>query len=97
MIKSKKTAFVGGGQGLQARRVRAIESLLILVVKNKRRFIEASQRASETHGFAARWGGRMLRSWTRQYMKTQKLPKSCKGHHAKVYTLLSDPAIATEL
>jgi len=69
-IRSKRTAFVGGGHGLQARCVRAMESLLMLVVKNKMHFVESSQHASKAHGFAAQWGGRMLHSWTHQYMKT---------------------------
>ena len=95
--KAKKTKFVGGLQGLQARRAHAMESALALVVKNGRHLIDASQRAAETHGFAMAWGSRMLRSWIHHWMKTRELPKSMKGRHVKVFTLLSDPTIAAEL
>ena len=94
---AKKTMFVGGHQGLQARRAHAIESALALVVKNGQHFIDASHRAAETHGFAMAWGGRKLRSWIRHWMKMRELPKSMKGRHAKVFTLLSDPTVAAEL
>jgi hypothetical protein len=85
LLKAKKTKFVGGVQGLQARRARTMESHLRLIVKNAQQFTSASKQAAETHGFAANWGGRQVRSWTRQWMKTRELPKSMQGHHAKVY------------
>jgi len=44
---------VGGGHGLQAHCVCAMESLLMLVVKNKMHFVESLQCTSEAHGFAA--------------------------------------------
>jgi len=84
-------------QGLQAHHVRTMESHLRLVIKNSQRFTSASKQATETHGFAAAWGGRQVCSWTRQWMKTRELPKSMQGHHSKVYSLLSDPTIAAEL
>jgi hypothetical protein len=96
LLKSKKTKFVGGMQGLQACCTRAMESHLRLVVKGWQ-FILALEQAAETHGFAAKWGGRQLCSWTRHWMKTRELPKLLQGHHAKVYSLLSDPTIAAEL
>ncbi|KAG1803044.1 hypothetical protein EV424DRAFT_1582458 [Suillus variegatus] len=74
LLKSKKTQFIGGPRGLQARRTQAIQSHLKLVATNGRTFLDASERAAEAHGFAAK-----------------------QGHHAKVYLLLSDPAIASEL
>jgi hypothetical protein len=97
LLKSKKTEFVAGPRGLQARRALAIQSHLKLVVSNNQLFVDASEMAAETHGFAQKWGGRQLRSWTRNWAKTRQLPKSAQGKHAKVYLLLSDPAIATEL
>lgn len=97
LIKSKKTKFVGGMQGLQARRTHAIHSHLVMVVKNKRSFTDGSERAAESNGFSTKWGGRQLRSWSRRWVKTRELPKSMQGRHAKVYSLLSDPAIAAEL
>jgi hypothetical protein len=97
LLQSKKTRFVAGPNGLQARRTAAIETHLRLIIANGRPSIDASQRAAESRGFAAKWGGRQVRKWTRHYLKTRDLPKSRIGRHAKVYSLLSDPAIAAEL
>ncbi|KAG1727295.1 uncharacterized protein EDB91DRAFT_1061178 [Suillus paluster] len=96
-LKSKKTAFIGGLNGLQAKRARSIQSYLMMVVKKGRLSIDASKRAAESHGFAAEWGGRQVRRWTRLWVSEHKLPESLQGRHAKVYSLLSDPAIAAEL
>jgi len=97
LIKSKKTKFIGGINGLQARRARAIQSHLSLVVCNKRKFVAASEIAAEANGFSRTWGSRQLRSWTRKCQQTRILPKSIKGGHAKVESLLDDPAVAAEL
>ena len=97
LMKSKKTCYVAGANGLQARRTAAMETHLRLVIKNGRTSIDASERAAESRGFAAKWGGRQVRKWTRHYIQTRDLPKSRIGHHAKVYSLLSDPVIAAEL
>lgn len=69
----------------------------MLIVKIDRSSIEASQIAAESHGFAANWGGRQLRGWTRRWLILRELPQSLKGCHAKVYSLLSDPVITAEL
>ncbi|KAG2153091.1 uncharacterized protein EDB93DRAFT_1239876 [Suillus bovinus] len=84
LLKSKKTQFIGGLH-------------LKLVVTNRRTFLDASERAAEAHGFAAKWGGRQLQGWTRKWLITRELPVSRQGHHAKVYLLLSDLAITSEL
>ena len=42
---------------MQAKRAKAIETHLYLVLKNGRRTIDASQRAAEAGGFAAKSGG----------------------------------------
>ncbi|KAJ7575738.1 hypothetical protein C8J56DRAFT_801145 [Mycena floridula] len=97
LIKSKKTVFIGGPEGLQARRARTIQSHLALIVKLKRFSIDASERAAEANGFARKWGGRSVRSWTRTWVRTQELPVSAQGRHAKVYSLLDDPNVAAEL
>ena len=97
LLKSKKTAFIGGPNGLQAKRARSIQSYLMMVVKKGRLSIDASKRAAESHGFTAEWGGRQVRCWTRLWVSERKLPESLQGRHAKVYSLLSDPAIAAEL
>ncbi|KAG2120243.1 hypothetical protein DEU56DRAFT_873874 [Suillus clintonianus] len=96
-LKSKKTVFAGGPRGLQARRAHTIEVHLMLVVKNKHSFKVASEMAAETNGFAAKWGGRQVRGWTREWMRTRMLPVSQWGRHAKISSLLDDPAIASEL
>lgn len=97
LLASKKTKFISGPQGLQAHRTLAIQNHLQIVVKNQRYSIDASECAVESHGFAAKHGGRLLRSWTQHWTKSRKLPISMHGHHAKIYTLLSDPSIAAEL
>ena len=91
LIRSKKTKFISGPQGLQAHQALAIRSHLQLLVKKKRFSTDALLRAAESHRFAAKWGGRQVCKWTRHYIQTQDLPKS------KVYSLLSDPDIAAEL
>ncbi|KAG2031688.1 hypothetical protein BDR03DRAFT_1015862, partial [Suillus americanus] len=97
LLKSKKTQMVGGLQGLQARCTQAIQSHLKLVATNGRTFLDASEHAAEARGFAVKWGGRQLRGWTHKWLIKQELPVSRQGHHAKVYSLLSDPAIVLEL
>lgn len=97
LMKSKKTEFVGGPNGLQAKRAHALLSFLTLLVKNGRSPIDASQQAAESHGFARFWGGRQLRSWATNWISKRELPQSLAGHHAKVYSLLDDPIIAVEL
>ncbi|KAJ6489378.1 hypothetical protein DFH09DRAFT_948186 [Mycena vulgaris] len=96
-IKSRKAEFAAGRNSLQEYRARAIQSYLVMVVKRGRLTVEASERAAESQGFAAKWGGRNVRQWTRVWIKSRKLPASRKGCHAKVYSLLDDPAIKSEL
>ncbi|EIW82983.1 hypothetical protein CONPUDRAFT_53085 [Coniophora puteana RWD-64-598 SS2] len=97
MMKSAKTQFEGGPNGLQARRTKAIEAHLKMVLKNGRSFTDASKRVAEGNGFAPRWGGQQLRSWTRQWIKSRLLPTSLIGKHAKTDSLLDDPGIAAAL
>ncbi|KAJ7604875.1 hypothetical protein DFH06DRAFT_1020554 [Mycena polygramma] len=96
-IKSRKTVFDSGPNSLQEYRARAIQSYLLMVVKRGRLTVDASERAAESQGFAAKWGGRSVRKWTRVWIKERKLPTSQKGRHAKAYSLLDDPAIKAEL
>jgi hypothetical protein len=97
LLKSKKTLFVAGPNGLQAQRVAAMETHLRLVIANGCSSIDALECVAKSRGFAAKWGGRQVRKWTYHYLKTRELPKSHTGHHAKVFSLLSDPALAAEL
>lgn len=96
-LKLKKTVFVGGEQGLKACRTHTITSHLRMVVQNGQQWTEASERSAEAHEFAAKWGGRQLCRWSFCWLKTRDLPKSFKGQHAKVYSLLSNPIVAAEL
>ncbi|KAJ7607101.1 hypothetical protein DFH06DRAFT_1275273 [Mycena polygramma] len=86
LIRSNKTVFVAGRNGLQAYRARTIQSYLLMVVKNGRLGVEASEKAAESQGFAAKWGGRNVRSWTRRWIRERELPVSRKGSHGKVFT-----------
>ncbi|KAF8231337.1 hypothetical protein L208DRAFT_1277353 [Tricholoma matsutake] len=72
-MKSKKTHYVAGPDGLQARRTAAIETHLRLVIENGRSLIDASQRAAESRGFATKWGGRQVCKWTHHYIQMQLL------------------------
>ncbi|KAG2078730.1 hypothetical protein BDR04DRAFT_1112867 [Suillus decipiens] len=76
LLKAKKTVFVGGPNGLQAKHAHSIQSYLTMVSKKKCLSIDASQRAVESHVFAAKWGGHQVHSWTRLWVANCKLPKS---------------------
>ncbi|THU76035.1 hypothetical protein K435DRAFT_705817 [Dendrothele bispora CBS 962.96] len=68
-----------------------------MVVRNGRKWIDASERAAESQKFAPSWGGRMVRKWTRLWIEKQELPQSLRGCHAKVFSLLEDPDVHAEL
>ncbi|KII87813.1 hypothetical protein PLICRDRAFT_176579 [Plicaturopsis crispa FD-325 SS-3] len=97
LIASKRDVFHAGRNSLQAYRARAIQSCLHMVVKNKRKLIDASERAAESQGFAQKWGGRLVRKWVRKWLSDRVLPESRMGSHAKAFTLLNDPAVCAEL
>jgi hypothetical protein len=96
-IKSKTAQFVAGTNGLQSKRARSIQICLHMVVNNKRHLFDSSERAAESQGFAAKWGGRMVRQWVQIWIKLRELPKSKQGCHKKVFSLLDDPEVQTEL
>ncbi|KIJ32775.1 hypothetical protein M422DRAFT_265411 [Sphaerobolus stellatus SS14] len=97
LITSKKDLFESGHNSLQEYRARAIESCLQMMVKNGRKLMDTSERAAESQGFAQNWGGRMVRSWVRLWIKSRELPTSKQGRHSKVFSLLDDPLVCTEL
>ena len=97
MLNAKKSPFEGGHNGLQARRVRAICGYLHMLARNDRKRIDASERAAESQGFAAKWGGRKVRAWADSWINQRKLPTSQRGAHIKIFTLLEDPEICAEL
>ncbi|KAH9068308.1 hypothetical protein EDB83DRAFT_2518668 [Lactarius deliciosus] len=97
LLTSKKTQFIAGVNGLQSKRTRSIQTCLHMVVNNKRHLINASERAAESQGFAVKWGGQMVRQWVKIWIKSRELPKSKRGSHKKVFLLLDDPEVQTEL
>ncbi|KAH9014353.1 hypothetical protein EDB83DRAFT_2529312 [Lactarius deliciosus] len=97
LITSQKTQFIAGANGLQSKRAHPIQNCLHMVVNNKRHLINASERAAESQGFAAKWGGWMVRQWVQIWIKSRELPKSKQGCHKKVFSLLDDPEVQTEL
>ncbi|KAF9502066.1 hypothetical protein BDN71DRAFT_1500217 [Pleurotus eryngii] len=97
VLKSKKTEFHAGNSGLEAMRMRAIQSYLHMVVHNGRGKMDAGSRASESHGFSGGWGGRLVRMWAKNWIENRTRPTSQRGCHRKSFSLLSDPAICTEL
>lgn len=97
MISSKRTVFSAGHNGLQSYRAHAIQSHLRMVVNNNRTHTQASEIAAEGQGFARTWGGRMVRSWVRRWVKDRELPQSMKGRNVKTFTLLDDPTTCAEL
>ena len=96
-LQSKKTKFVSGPNGLQAHQVKVIETHLRLIVTNGQKTQDSSERAAESHRFAPKWGGRQVCVWTHLWIKERVFPQSMTGHHAKVYSLLSNPEVAAEL
>lgn len=97
LIRSRKTKYDGGSRGLQSYRAQAIESYLQLVVRKGYKGIAALEAAAEAFGFAKKWGGRQVRRWVRIWFNDRNLPKSERGCHIKVRSLLEDPAIKAEL
>jgi len=67
LIHSPKTKFVGGQEGLQACCAHAIWSYLLMVTKRGGLGTEAFERAAESHGFKAKWGGRNVKNWTHKW------------------------------
>lgn len=99
VMRSKKTTWEGGGsEGLQARRMRAVQSCLFMVAEKGRGMMEASKAAAEAQRFKGDWNpARLVRLWTRAWVDEREMPESKKGAHAKAYTLLSNPTIAAIL
>ncbi|TFK26847.1 hypothetical protein FA15DRAFT_679338 [Coprinopsis marcescibilis] len=82
---------------LQAKQTCAMHTYLQLVVQKGQLEVDASEQAVESHGFAAIWGGRNICTWTKVYLERRELPTSQQGRHGKVFSLLQDPQICTEL
>ncbi|KAJ3728200.1 hypothetical protein DFJ43DRAFT_1001247 [Lentinula guzmanii] len=97
LLNSKRAEFEAGPHSLQARRAHAIHGLLLLVVKRNESFMAASKMSAATHGFSPEFGSRLLRGWTREWIRTQSLPSSWCGSHAKVFSMLSDPTLRAEI
>ncbi|KAJ7123914.1 hypothetical protein C8R46DRAFT_928093 [Mycena filopes] len=94
LITSKKDVFHAGNASLQSYRAGSIQSHLHMVVKNKKGWTPASVTAAEAQGFATKWGGRMVRKWTRHRISDRVIPESKIG---KLYSLYDNPIIRAEL
>jgi hypothetical protein len=81
LLKSKKTTFMAGPNGLQARRTHAIETHLRLIIVNGRTSIDASGRAAESCGFAVQWGGRQVRKCTYHWINTSVSTRGIRKWH----------------
>ena len=97
MLNTKQCPSEGGHNGLQAHRARAIHRYLHMLAWNDCQLIDASERTAEAQGFAARWGGRQVCAWAESWINRGKLLVSRRGGHIKIFTLLDDPDIHTEL
>ncbi|KAJ6505240.1 hypothetical protein C8R45DRAFT_817655 [Mycena sanguinolenta] len=97
LIASKKNVFHAGSTSLQSYRARAIQSHLHMVVRNRKSWKPASETAAEAQGFATKWGGSMVRKWTRNWISDRVIPESNIGKHGKLYSLYDDPTIRAEL
>ena len=97
LLVSKKTKFLSGPNGLQARHAHAMESHLRLFIKSSYSWAKAAKQAAEAYGFTANWEGQQLQGWNRQWVKDRALSILLQSRHAKIESLLDDPAIAAEL
>ena len=68
-----------------------------MMAMNGRKQIDASECAAEAQGFAAKWGGRLVRAWGQNWLNRREFPPSKRGKHIKIFTLLEDPEICVEL
>jgi hypothetical protein len=93
VLNSQRQQFESGYNGLQARRARTIRSCLYMMVNGQKGMMAASRVAAEANGFKINWGSRLARKWTQAWIKTQQLPMSQRGQHAKVASIFSDPAV----
>ncbi|KAJ7808094.1 hypothetical protein B0H14DRAFT_3762916 [Mycena olivaceomarginata] len=97
VIALKNTVFHAGNASLQSYRACSIQSHLRMVVKNQKPWKLASKATAEAQGFATKWGGCMVRKWTRNWMSDHVIPESKIGKHGKSYSLYDDPIIRAEL
>ncbi|KAF9493177.1 hypothetical protein BDN71DRAFT_1483547 [Pleurotus eryngii] len=86
-LQSKKTVFHAGQTGLQAYQMRVVQSFLHMVINTGHGKMEAGAQAAESHGFTAKYGGRMVQTWAKRWVEKRE----------KLFSLLSDPAICAEL
>ncbi len=93
LLASQRQQFDSGHNGLQARRARTIRACLYLMVKHSQKIMEASRAAAAGNGFAPKWGSRLARCWTRDWIATRTLPTSNRGQHVKVVSIFSDPSV----
>ncbi|KIY60956.1 hypothetical protein CYLTODRAFT_447875 [Cylindrobasidium torrendii FP15055 ss-10] len=96
-IRSKRTVWEGPGlHSIQARRARAVESHLNLVLKGETH-TDASETAAKAHGWSKNHGAQNVRRWVRIWIESRTLPSSNRGAHAKTWSFLSDPNCRTKM
>ncbi|TFK91105.1 hypothetical protein K466DRAFT_483432 [Polyporus arcularius HHB13444] len=96
-LGSKKELLTGGLNALQSYRARAIQSCLHQMVHDKTGMMEASRTAAKGNMFSSKWGARLVRQWTREWIEGRTLPESERGRHAKVVSILSDPTVRASI
>ncbi|KAI0719047.1 hypothetical protein C8T65DRAFT_693376 [Cerioporus squamosus] len=92
-LNTKKDLLVRGLNTLQSYRVRAVQSCLHQMVHDKSDMMEASVYAARGNMFSSNWGARLIRQWMREWVKSRTLPKSQRGRHVKIFSILSDPTV----
>jgi hypothetical protein len=80
--------------GIEHLPFKAISEWLLIMVVMALKLLRLQQKVM---ALQKKWGGRLVRWWVHDWIKHHKLPVSSRGRHVKVYTLLSNPTICTEL
>ncbi|KAG5219764.1 hypothetical protein IMY05_C4770000100 [Salix suchowensis] len=75
-LQSKKTVFHAGQTGLQAYQMRVVQSFLHMVINTGHGKMEAGAQAAESHGFTAKYGGRMVQTWAKRWVEKREVPTS---------------------
>ena len=93
VLTSRKDVLVGGLNGLQAYRARAVQACLYMMTREGKGMMVASEVAAQANLFSGKWGARLVREWTQAWVKSRLLPVSQRGRHPKVMSILSHPTV----
>ena len=97
LIKSQKTQWSAGKHGIQAHCAHAIQSYFHLIVWKCYCSIPASKMAAEAHGFGKTHGSQLICQWGNAWLTSYELPKSKRGCHQKLTSLLDGPDITAKI